>query len=63
MKCSDCKFWVADSGTKEGFCQRNPPQSVTESFNGDCYYFFCFPRINENRWCGEFQAREQEQNE
>lgn len=59
-KCKDCRFWQQDK--KAGDCRRHPPRIIVFSDEeGD--YETRFPETFPTEWCGEFQPKEDINNE
>jgi len=68
--CERCRFWVEDKRlgnieVRQGSCQRYPPQLNTFDKSGDDKpiedegYYWSFPIVYFDAWCGEFQPKEQ----
>lgn len=51
--CRNCRFY------EEGDCKRYPPQlGVDPNCEHTGNVFYCFPSVDKEDWCGEFQAIE-----
>lgn len=59
MRCGECRFWILDErigiGKRFGECHRAPPQCDQQRH----YRAGLFPLIDEDNFCGEFQAIDQ----
>ena len=49
-RCSDCKWWDAQAGLREGFCRIDPPKA----FNEHVGELFRWPRTKESDWCAKW---------
>lgn len=53
--CENCKWWAGFEEARQGNCHRFPPSIKRLSA-----YSFGYPPTDNNDWCGEFEAEEEE---
>lgn len=52
--CTNCRFSKIMTVIQRLVCRRYPPGHKVESQTHDSYFF---PIVNNEEWCGEFQAK------
>ena len=56
--CENCRFWKQDQMgiiNGDGRCHKNPPVAMVNEFQE--WICNCFPRIDLDEWCGEWQEK------